>query len=36
MSRPQRYGRDSHFVTDGTVNAVKRIVCTAQWHVKCT
>ena len=27
MSRPQRYGRDSHFVTDGTVNAVKRIVC---------
>ena len=26
MSRPQRYGRDSHFVTDGTVNAVKRIV----------
>ena len=36
MSRPQRYGRDSHFVTDGTVNAVKRIVCTDQWHVKCT
>ena len=26
MSRPQRYGRDSHFVADGTVNAVKRIV----------
>ena len=23
-------------VTDGTVNAVKRIVCTDQWHVKCT
>ena len=38
MSRPQRYGRDSHFVTDGTVNAVKRIVivCADQWHVKCT
>ena len=36
MSRPQRYGRDSHFVMDGTVNAVKRIVCTDQWHVKCT
>ena len=36
MSRPQRYGRDSHFVTDGTVNAVKRIICTDQWHVKCT
>ena len=33
MSRPQRYGRDSHFVTDGTVNAVKRIACTDQWHV---
>ena len=32
MSRPQRYGRDSHFVTDGTVNAVKRIVRTDQWH----
>ena len=26
MSRPQRYGRDSHFVADGTVNAVKSIV----------
>ena len=36
MSRPQRYGRDSNFVTSGTVNAVKRIVCTDQWHVKCT
>ena len=35
MSRPQRYGRGSHFVADGTVNAVKRIVWTDQWHVKC-
>ena len=36
MSRPQRYGRDSRFVTDGTVNAVTHIVCTDQRHVKCT
>ena len=34
MSRPQRYGRDSHFVTDGTVKAVKRIVWTDQEEVE--
>ena len=29
---PVRNVTDSHFVTDGTVNAVKRIVCTDQWR----